>query len=178
MKKVLLAAALVAACGAASAQGYAGAVAGLAKFNSDCAPGVSCDDSDTGYKVFGGYQLNPNVSIELGYTDFGQAEGRAGGLRETLKAKAYSVVGAFRTSFAPEWTGVARLGLASVKGERDTNFGLSESDSSIKLYAGLGVEYALSESFKITGAFDLTSADVGDDSGAVYLLGLGAQIGF
>lgn len=178
MRKILVAAALAAACAAASAQGYAGAVAGLAKYNTDCVAGVSCDDSDTGYKFFGGYQLSPGVSIEVGYTDFGQAQGSAGGLRETLKAKAYSLVGAFRSSFSPEWTGVARLGLANVKGERSTNFGVSESDSSIKLYAGVGAEYSMNDSFKLTASFDLTSADVGDDSGAVYLMGVGVQAGF
>lgn len=177
MKKILFAAVLTAVCGAASAQGYAGALIGMAKFNVDCA-GASCDDSDTGYKVYGGYEVAPNIAIEVGYTDFGKARLSAGVLNESIEAQAFSVVGAFRMALSPEWTGVGRLGLASVKGKRNTNFGLSESDSSIKLYAGVGVEYALGADFKLTGAFDFTAADIGDDSGGVYIFGLGAQMGF
>lgn len=178
MKKMLLAAVLAAAGGAASAQGYAGALIGMSKFNVDCPGyGISCDDSDTGYKVYGGYAVSPNISIELGYTDFGKASLSDGGMNESIEAQAISLVGAFRTAFNADWTGVGRLGLASVKGKRATNFGSNASDSSIKFYAGVGLEYAVG-AFKLTGALDLTTADIDDETGSVYLFGLGAQVGF
>jgi OOP family OmpA-OmpF porin len=34
---------------------------------------VSCDDKDTGWKLFVGYQFTPNFAIEGGYTDLGKA---------------------------------------------------------------------------------------------------------
>ncbi|HSP56940.1 MAG TPA: porin family protein [Halomonas sp.] len=33
--------------------------------------GANTDDSDTGYKLFAGYQFNPNFAIEASYLDFG-----------------------------------------------------------------------------------------------------------
>ena len=38
------------------------------------AVGTSCDDEDTGWKVFGGARLSPNLALELGYVDLGEAD--------------------------------------------------------------------------------------------------------
>jgi len=178
MKKILLAAALAASCGLASAQGYVGALVGLTSIAIDCAPGLSCDDSDTGFKLYGGYEVAPNIAIEVGYTNFGKVSASAGAYNAELKGTALSLVGAFRVAFSPEFTGVARLGLASVKGKVSDNVGGSASDSSIKLYTGLGLEYAMSKDIKLVGAFDLTNVEVDGDSGTAYIAGVGAQIGF
>lgn len=178
MKKILLAAALAASCGLASAQGYVGALVGLTSIAIDCGPGESCDDSDTGYKLYGGYEVAPNIAIEVGYTDFGKVTASAGAYNAELKGTALSLVGAFRVAFSPEFTGVARLGLASVKGKVSDNLGNSASDSNIKLYTGLGLEYAMSKDIKLVGAFDLTNVEVDGDSGTAYIAGIGAQIGF
>ena len=178
MKKILLAAALAASCGLASAQGYVGALVGLTSIAIDCAPGLSCDDSDTGFKLYGGYEVAPNIAVEVGYTNFGKVSASAGAYNAELKGTALSLVGAFRVAFSPEFTGVARLGLASVKGKVSDNVGGSASDSSIKLYTGLGLEYAMSKDIKLVGAFDLTNVEVDGDSGTAYIAGVGAQIGF
>ncbi|MDO9237311.1 MAG: outer membrane beta-barrel protein [Aquabacterium sp.] len=178
MKKILLAAALAASCGLASAQGYVGALVGLTSIAFDCGPGQSCDDSDTGFKLYGGYEVAPNISIEVGYTDFGKAKVSEGADRAEYKGTALSLVGAFRVAFTPEFTGVARLGLASVKGKFSDSLGASASDSNIKLYTGLGVEYAMSKDIKLVGAFDLTNVEIDGQSGTAYIAGVGAQIGF
>lgn len=178
MKKILSAVALAAACGVASAQGYAGALVGLSKISADCGPGLSCDDSDTGYKIYGGYEVAPNISIEVGYTDLGELKLTGGAGSATVKGSALSVVGAFRVSFTPDLTGVARLGLARVTGKYSDTLGGRESESKIKLYSGLGLEYAVTKDIKLVGAFDMTNVEVADDSGSSYLLGAGAQVAF
>ena len=33
---------------------------------------IANDDSDTGYKIYGGYQLNRNFAVESGYFDLGK----------------------------------------------------------------------------------------------------------
>lgn len=176
MKKVLLAAALVASCGVASAQNYAGAVLGLSGLNATC-DGASCDNTDTGYKLYGGYGVAPNLAIEVAYTDFGKATASGVGvLYNNIKTSSVSVVGAFRMALGTDFTGVARLGLASTKTKWDlTNAG---SKSKIGLYAGLGAEYALTKDIMLTGLADLATGEVNGDSATVYLVGVGAQVGF
>lgn len=84
MKKTLLAASMVAAVSLASANTYAademgGYVGGsFGKTTSDALDyldaiaGVSVDDSDTGYKVFAGYNFNANFAVEGFYADLGE----------------------------------------------------------------------------------------------------------
>lgn len=164
MKKILSAVALAAACGVASAQGYAGALIGMSQYSGDCPS--SCDKSDSGFKIYGGYQVTNDIAVELGYTDFGTVKIDAGGKADI---SAVSVVAAYRYAFSQELTGVGRLGLGFAK--VDGSEGI-EDDDAVNLYAGLGLEYAVANGFKIVGAFDLA------DNGDVYLFGIGAQMGF
>ncbi|HEV8334285.1 MAG TPA: outer membrane beta-barrel protein [Steroidobacteraceae bacterium] len=53
---------------------YAGAGFGTTKINDDGFDD-NVDDSDTGFKVFGGYSFNQNFAIEATYFDLGEASG-------------------------------------------------------------------------------------------------------
>lgn len=50
---------------------YAGLGAGSVKYDGACSGTTSCDDSDTGFKVFGGYNFNNMFGMELGWHDLG-----------------------------------------------------------------------------------------------------------
>jgi len=93
MRKVGMAFAVLAAAAAAPAlcvaqqpqdRGwYVGASAGISDFKRTCdSLLVGCDSNDFAWKLFGGYQLNRNVSFEGGYADLGEArgDGTIGGL--------------------------------------------------------------------------------------------------
>jgi len=54
---------------------YAGASAGQATAKDvACDLDITCslDDSDTGYKLFGGYNFSKNLAVEFGYADLGE----------------------------------------------------------------------------------------------------------
>ena len=82
MKKTLIGLAIAAATTPAWSQEptskfYAGASLGQSKFKGACdtEAGITlsnCKDSDTAWKIFGGYQFTPNLAVELGYNDFGR----------------------------------------------------------------------------------------------------------
>jgi OOP family OmpA-OmpF porin len=56
---------------------YAGGSVGGTSFESDIARGLltsgRVDTSDTGFKLFGGYELNRNFALEVAYVDLGKA---------------------------------------------------------------------------------------------------------
>ena len=52
---------------------YAGASAGQATIDA-CDGVANCDDEDTSWKVFGGWELNPNLAFEAGFVDFGVSD--------------------------------------------------------------------------------------------------------
>ncbi len=81
LNKKMLAAGLVmasAVAGVAQAEGYyVGLEANRLKAVDVCdgipnVSGVSCDDTDTGFHIYGGYNVNEYLSLEAGYRDLGE----------------------------------------------------------------------------------------------------------
>src|SRR5258708_20896207 len=68
---------------------YAGLSLGQSKAKDGCSgvtgTGVSCDDKDTAWKIFGGYQFMRYLGAEVAYTDFGKVKASAGGVTAELK---------------------------------------------------------------------------------------------
>ena len=60
---------------------YMGAGVGSTKIDDDGFDDIDFDDSDTGFKVFGGYSFNQNFAIEASYFDLGEASGSFDDLR-------------------------------------------------------------------------------------------------
>jgi len=67
---------------------YAGVGLGQASHDVDCAGTTSCDDNDTAWKIFGGYQFNKYLGVEVGYTDLGKAS-----LSDAISTTAFEVKG-------------------------------------------------------------------------------------
>ena len=80
---------------AADNGGYVGLSAGKADWKASSINGVTGDSSGTAGKVFGGYQFNKNLAVELGYADLGKFGGSGTG---SARAHSTSVdaVGTFR----------------------------------------------------------------------------------
>ncbi|MGM0914462.1 MAG: outer membrane beta-barrel protein [Pseudomonadota bacterium] len=119
-------------------------------------PNVSADESDTGYKLFVGYQFNPNFAIEAGYVDFGDFEANSRvvveGIPVTGSAK-LSVDGftAALVGKLPIQSGFSvfgKLGMIAWDADLDENvqaLGLSQTDTfgedGTDPYYGIGAEY-------------------------------------
>jgi opacity protein-like surface antigen len=181
MKHIILGAAALVLSVAASAENYIGATIGPSHIEIDCGLGTQCDDGDTGFKLYGGFdvshQANLPVALEVSYIDFGKANTSALGLTtQSIEVSALTFGAAIRPKFTPSLTGVARLGLAYVDAKSSGLF--ASSSSKLKVHAGLGLEFALNKQFKLVGAADFTSYDTGRQDGSAHLLSIGAQYGF
>ena len=71
--------ALPAAAQMSARNAYVGASVGQAKYNDWCSVASefgssSCDDKDTTFRIFAGYQVHPNIGVELGYANLGEAK--------------------------------------------------------------------------------------------------------
>jgi OmpA-OmpF porin, OOP family len=54
---------------------YIGAAFGQAKHKDACeGADISCDETDSAWKLFGGYQFSRFLAVELGYADLGQSK--------------------------------------------------------------------------------------------------------
>src|SRR5262249_3193009 len=74
MKKqaILLAALIGAASAHAEAQFYGTVAVGASHLNVDCTGASTCDTSDTGARIVGGYDFGNGFSLEAGYLSFGK----------------------------------------------------------------------------------------------------------
>jgi OOP family OmpA-OmpF porin len=184
MKKTILAIAAATAslfASTAFAEGYVGGAVGQGNINLDCTGFDTCDKSSTGFKIFGGYKFMPNLAAEVGYFNFGKAKASDAGLNLTLKATAFGAGVAFIGDFAPQWSGVARVGVASVKMKGDAEFFGSTgsiSKSSANAYAGLGIGYEITKGLSVTAALDLTRGKLADEKGNLRLISFGLTQSF
>lgn len=175
----------------ARGQVYSGAAIGSARTNVDCAGTTSCDKTDSGWKLFGGYQFNPNWAAEVTYFDFGKA--KVTGIDETLgtitgeiENTGFGAGMALRQNLAADWNFVARFGLASIKTKVSgavTGIGSgSDSDRNGQPYAGLGVGYKLSKSMSVDAARDFSKGKYNkngvETKGNVSMNSIGVTAGF
>jgi len=166
----LAAAAALTLSSGAFAQAYVGAAAGQSHYNLDCTGTITCDRTDTGFKVYGGFKFTPNWAAEVNYFDFGKAkatmsDGQGGTASASVKATGPGLGVAFFAPMSPNWQFVGRLGAARMKTTIDISAGGgsgSDSDTHTKAYYGLGVSYLLplaSKSLSIDAAVDWTKAE-------------------
>ena len=154
---------------------YAGVGAGQSKANDACsgagAVGItSCDDTDTAWRIFGGYQFHKNFAVELGYADGGKykVSGVVLGVPATgeIKAKAWDVVGVGILPFTEQLSGFAKIGLARWDVDATGSalgFSASISDSGTSLTYGLGGQYDFTKQFGVRVEW-LRYQDVGDEN--------------
>ena len=119
------------------------------------------DNSSTGYKLFGGYQLNRNFAVEGGYFDLGRFNYRVNtvplgtftsdtqvrGLNLDLVgilplSDQFSVFGRIGAAYAQSRANFARTGVPSL-----ISSSTSRNDTNLKV--GLGMQYAITEALAV-----------------------------
>ncbi|HEY7238826.1 MAG TPA: outer membrane beta-barrel protein [Burkholderiales bacterium] len=172
----LLAASGLVASSAAMAQGkaadmgwYAGISLGQSSASDACngisGPGVSCDDKDTAFKIFGGYQINRNFGVELGYTDLGKVEASGGGVTASVETTALELVGVGSYPVNNQFSIYGKLGLYRADSKGRSNIGLSADETNTDLTFGLGVQYNFTSNLGVRGEWQRYSSVGGGDIG-------------
>jgi OmpA-OmpF porin, OOP family len=182
----LIAVAALAFSAAASAQTYGVVSAGASRHSIDCAGATTCDRSGSAFKLLGGYKFTSQVAGEAGYFDYGKSNVSGGSASLGVKVNGFGAGVAFHGDFSPNWTGVARLGIAQLKTKLDASMAgvgfLSDSDNNVALYGGLGVGYRISKMVTIDGAWDFTRGKYDknglSESGGVNAFSLGVTFSF
>lgn len=131
-------------------------------------PGVSCDSEDTAWRLFGGYQLNTNLALELGYTDLGElsATGPGGSASAEATALELSALGMF-----PIAEGFSLYGKAGVyRGEVDSRASIaglsaSASEDNTDFTLGAGVQFDMTRNVALRGEWQRYMDMGGEETG-------------
>jgi OOP family OmpA-OmpF porin len=123
---------------------YLGASAGQSTFDIECEAGFSCDDTDIGWKVFGGLEMNEYISMEFGYADFGKAKVKDATSSASAEVNGMTVQLIGTYALNPSFTLIGKGGFGilhtDVKGtDAGTPFNMEDTDLEWSL--GLGAQY-------------------------------------
>lgn len=151
---------------------YVGGSIGQSKFDVDCTGASSCDDSDTAFRVFGGYMFNKNLGIEVGYADLGKLHVAGtvppfGLVNADLKATAFDVVAVGVLPIASSFSLYGKAGMYRAESKLDgsiAGFGSgSQSDSNTDITVTIGAGYDFNPNFGLRAEWQ-RYMKVGSDS--------------
>lgn len=190
MMKKYVAVALLSLSSVAMAEGgpYAGIGFGRTSIDVGDTSGlaVSVDDTDSGFKLYGGYQFTNNIAVEAGYADLGEATINGNvGLPFTSKFEASAIfVDAVGTlPLSNEFALLGRAGLAFTKAELSVGVAgvsVAEKEDDVSLKLGLGAQYSFTKNVALRAEWE-RYFDVGGDTtgeGDIDLAGISLNVKF
>jgi len=154
---------------------YAGVSVGQSEADiGACDLDISCskDETDTGVKVFAGYQFNPNGAFEFGYVDLGKFKASGvdsffGNASIDWEASGFTATVVGTLPVNQNFALMGKLGIFFWDLDihaRASFFGSgSDSDSGTDLTYGLGVKYDFTKTFGMRAEWERFQ-DVGDNS--------------
>jgi len=138
---------------------YIGAAGGGSHVNGTCSAGITCDNDDTAYKIYGGWTFPGDFAAELTYYDFGKftASAPGTGSSASLRGSYWGVGGAWLPQFGTSgWGAAMRLGAAYGEGKLGVTGFDTQTHHEWHPYGGLGVSYAFSKNVKVEADLDWT----------------------
>jgi OOP family OmpA-OmpF porin len=119
---------------------YLGGSIGESSGDCNSTASTSCDDKDTAWKIFGGYQLNRNFAVELGYTDLGEVSS-SGPFGTKIESTVWDLVAVGSLPLGNNFSLYGKLGAYRAEAELSSSAGVSGDKSTTDLTYGLGARY-------------------------------------
>lgn len=113
---------------------------------SPSAYGIRQDRDSTSFGIFGGYQVNPYVAVELGYSDLGEIELKRGTDRASATVKGISASALWQWPVAEQWKVYAKTGVMYARAETSvhtSNLTAHQTHSGAVPVLGVGAAYSL-----------------------------------
>jgi len=179
--RALSAAILLLASGGVLAQAgpYLGGALGQSQFKEWCDPGAAnCEDTDTSWKILGGYRFNRYLAAEATYIDWGEVTATVLGgaqpvdVAATQRSYGLAAVGTLPLGERLELFGKAGFLQTEQETRRIRPNPTTVSRDETELHYGLGVKYAFSRTWALRGEWENT------DKLKVEMLSIGVEYRF
>jgi OmpA-OmpF porin, OOP family len=150
---------------------YAGIGLGQSTIEND-EDGIDFDEDDTGFKLFGGYQFNEFIAVELAYINEGEPNDSftvAGiDVENEVEITQVSATAVGTLPFNEFFGAMGRLGFSYVDAsfkQTASGFGttVDEDDNTTEVSYGLGIWFAPRKDFLLRLEYEMTSAELFDD---------------
>ena len=164
---------------------YLGGALGQSQVDIDCTGASTCDEKDTSWKIFGGYQFNKNFALEFGYANLGEATASGsvppfGTASVKFETMAFDLVAVGSLPIADRFSIYGKIGLYRADTDADVSVsGLgstTESDSNTDLTFGVGVRYDFTRNLGVRAEWqrysDVSAGDFGESDIDVISVGV------
>jgi OmpA-OmpF porin, OOP family len=140
---------------------YAGASIGQATIDA-CDGVTKCDDEDTSWKIFGGWEFNRNIALEAAFVDFGEVSGSIAGSSVSAEADGWALAGKGMLPLTEQFGVFGKFGMImwDVEGG-GTAWDID--DDGTDLIFGLGAQYMFTDRFGIVGEWEWYDIDADID---------------
>lgn len=122
---------------------------------------TSCDDSDVGFKIFGGVSLNQYFSAEFGYVDLGEVSFSGPGGSAAVEADGFQLA-ALGIYPIDQFSLHGKIGWFFWDASLTSNVGISADDDGSDLMFGAGGSWHVTPQISIRGEWERFDFD-GDD---------------
>lgn len=155
---------------------YLGGALGQARLTDWCnsAPGVTitaCEDTDTAWKLLGGYRFSRYVAIEATYIDWGKVTGTANGISVTAEQTSMGAGVVGNLPINPQFSIFGKAGFLATEQEIRRSGATFKRDDT-EFHYGLGVKYAFTANWAARAEWERT------DQLKVEMFSIGAQFRF
>jgi OOP family OmpA-OmpF porin len=169
---------------------YIGGSFGQSEADVDCAGTTSCDDSDTAWKIFAGYQINRNFAVEAGYGSLGEVKLSTPpfvflgtpipAANVKIETNVWEVVGIGSVPIADRFSLFGKVGIYGSDTDIDVNFpgfgSTGDSDDNVDLTFGFGARYDFTRNFGVRAEWqrygDVSASDFGESDVDVLSVGI------
>jgi OmpA-OmpF porin, OOP family len=148
-----------------------------------CGGVVSCDDKDTAWRILGGYQINRNFAVELGFHQLGDASASFPGGRVDFEANAIELVGIGAVPLANNFAVYAKAGF--YRGETEATGSnvagpIDMKETNTDITYGVGVQYSFNPKFGIRAEWQRYPNMGGEEIGEsdIDVLSIGVVVRF
>lgn len=167
--------AAIAATAAGQSPYYVGASVGQSKYK-DIPQGLrNVDDKDTGYKVYGGYQVNPNWGVEATYFDLGKFTGNETVLNgrtvvpvsASAKATAWGLAGVYTAPISNGFSVFGKLGLVRTELKTSASgvgFDANQKENRTGANFGFGAKYDFAPNLAVRAEWERLNKFGRDDT--------------
>ena len=148
---------------------YAGGSIGQSKMKFDCLGLPTCDQTDTAFRLFAGYQFTPNIAAEIGYADLGTSHfGAVGIIIGDVKATAWDISAVGTFPVASQFSILGRLGLFNGETKATAPGIPSSDDKKSGVLWGLGGQFDLNKNLAFRAEWNRYSKLGGDNFGEKF----------
>jgi OOP family OmpA-OmpF porin len=155
-----------------------GGQVGQSKIKVDCPAGLTCDDTDTAFRIFGGYNFNKNFGVELGYADLGKVTVSGFGLSGDIKATAWDIMAVGTLPIHEKFDLYGKLGWYFADSKASGSIG-GGSESNNDLTYAIGGAYNFNKNLAVRLEWQQYKSVGGDNSnGDVDVIGVGVVYKF